>query len=290
MSPDLAAAEQFLCSSARLLERHRFAHLFGEGGPEPVLQALRAYRNPDGGFGHALEPDLRAPVSQPVGVQTAMEILHEAGADDDPMIGPACDFLGSIAHADGGVPFALDSVARYPRGPWWQPGGGSSLTQTAANAAALHTLGVSHPWLDGATAFCWRSIGGLDFSNPQAGLGYDVLFAVSFLDVVPDASRAEAALDALRAPLLASGLVAIDPGTAGDVQNPIGLSPRPGSRSRRLFDDDTIDRHLDALAGGQQEDGGWTFPWPEWNPAATLEWRGIVTVQALRTLRANGRL
>lgn len=289
MSPDLGAAEQFLCASARMLERHRFAHLFGAGGAEPVLQALRAYRNPDGGFGHALEPDLRAPSSQPVGVQTAMEILHEVGAHDDPMIGPACDFLSGIALPDGGIPFALDTAAGYPKGPWWEPAVVSSLTQTAANAAALLALGVSHPWLDGATAFCWQRIAAFDFSHPHPGLGYDLLFAVRFLDAVPDEARALAALDALRDPVRTSGLVALEPGP-GDLQSPLRLSPLPGARSRRLFDEATIARHLDALAAGEQPDGGWTFPWPEWNAAATLEWRGVVTIEALKVLRANGRL
>ncbi|MGH2687374.1 MAG: hypothetical protein ACRDKW_00990 [Actinomycetota bacterium] len=290
MTLRLDAAAQFLFSSARLLERHRFAHLFRGGPAEPVLQVLRAYRNPDGGFGHALEPDLRAPASQPVGVQTAMEILHETGARDDPMIGPACDFLSGIAHPDGGVPFALDSAAGYPKGPWWEPADVSSLTQTAANAAALLTLGVSHPWLGGAAAFCWQRIAAFGFSHPHPGLGYDLLFAVRFLDAAPDEARALAALDDLRDPVRTSGLVALEPGTPGDLQSPLGLSPEPGARSRLLFDDATIGRHLDALAAGQRSDGGWTFPWPEWNAAATLEWRGVVTVEALKVLRANGRL
>jgi hypothetical protein len=42
--------------------------------------------------------------------------------------------------------------------------------------------------------------------------------------------------------------------------------------------------------GWQREDGGWTFNWPAWSPLAELEWRGSVTVDALRVLRANGRL
>ena len=46
--------------------------------------ALRAYRNADGGFGHALEPDLRGTVSQPGGDPTALEVLDEAGVLDDP--------------------------------------------------------------------------------------------------------------------------------------------------------------------------------------------------------------
>jgi hypothetical protein len=51
-----------------------------------------------------------------------------------------------------------------------------------------------------------------------------------------------------------------------------------------------IERDLDALEAGQQEDGGWTFGWPAWNPVATYEWRGVITVHALRVLRAHGRV
>jgi hypothetical protein len=37
-------------------------------------------------------------------------------------------------------------------------------------------------------------------------------------------------------------------------------------------------------------DGGWTFNWPAWSPPAERDWRGFLTVDALRVLRANGRL
>jgi hypothetical protein len=57
-----------------------------------------------------------------------------------------------------------------------------------------------------------------------------------------------------------------------------------------LFDDKTITAHLDHLAAGQREDGGWTFNWLEWSAAAALDWRGVMTVEALLALRRNWRL
>src|SRR5439155_11107389 len=66
MAIDPVAAENFIWSAARLVDRHRYGMLFADGPAEAVVEALRAYRNPDGGFGHALEPDLRCPGSQPV--------------------------------------------------------------------------------------------------------------------------------------------------------------------------------------------------------------------------------
>jgi hypothetical protein len=220
-----------------------------------------------------------------------MEILHEVGADDDPMAGPAADWLASVTRDDGGIPFCLPSALPYPRGPWWQPADASSVTQTAANAAALHALGARHPWLERAGEFLWPRIEAFDLSGASTdpGLGYDVLFSIAFLDAVPDAGRADAALDTLAPRLRASGLVA-EPGAEGDVHTPLDLSPWPGSRSRRMFDADVIERDLDALAAAQLDDGGWTPGWPGWNLVATHEWRGILTVRAVRVLRANGRL
>ena len=58
----------------------------------------------------------------------------------------------------------------------------------------------------------------------------------------------------------------------------------------RLLSPGRIESGLDALEAGQHEDGGWDFDWAKWNPAAAWEWRGAVTVEALRTLRAYGRL
>jgi hypothetical protein len=282
MTVDFNAAATFIHANARVLEHRRFEHLF-EGGPaEPVLHALRAYRNDDGGFGHAIEPDMRAPISQPVGIHTTMEILHELGAHDDPMIGPAADWLQTITREDGGIPFVLQTEA--PHAPWWRYSDASSHTQTAANAAALHSLNVSHPWLEQADEFLFARIAELDASRLGEDLGpaYDLLFSVHFLDAHSDDARAAAALEAL------GPIPAAEPGT--EVPSPLDLSPTPGSRSRRLFEDALIERDLDALEQAQQDDGGWRVPWPDWNPAAAIEWRGVATVNALKTLRANGRL
>src|SRR5918995_6381538 len=79
MTIDLDAARTFIDTHARVLDRRRFESLTGEADEESVLAALLAYRNPDGGFGWALEPDLRTPTSQPVGAFHAFEILGEIG-------------------------------------------------------------------------------------------------------------------------------------------------------------------------------------------------------------------
>jgi len=282
---DLDRAADFIWLHARLVDRRRFAHAFLGAPAEPVVAAVRAYRNDDGGFGHALEPDIRTPTSQPGAVMHALEFLAEAGASGDSMVGAAADFLAGVTRGDGGVPFVLPTAAEHPRAPWWQPVDESSLTQTGANAAALIANRSAHPWLDGASAFCWERI-----DAGRVGDAYEALFAVAFLDAVPDGERAEAALDRLGPRLVEDGLVALEPGPPGQSHTPLHYAPWPDCRSRRLFAPDVVARHLDALAAVQQEDGGWTFDWPAWTPAVVHEWRGYLTVRALQVLRANGRI
>ena len=112
---------------------------------------------------------------------------------------------------------------------------------------------------------------------------------LAFLEHVPDRSRARAAFDRVGALLFERNLVALDPEAAGEVQTPLDFAPLPGSIARALFDDATIAAHLDHLAAAQRDDGGWMFNWLAWSPAAEADWRGFLTVDALRVLRANGR-
>ena len=49
-----------------------------------------------------------------------------------------------------------------------------------------------------------------------------------------------------------------------------------------------LEADLRRLAAGQHDDGGWTVDFPSSSPAATLEWRGYATVEAVQTLEAWG--
>jgi hypothetical protein len=166
----------------------------------------------------------------------------------------------------------------------------ASPIQTGQLAGTLYARpgrgqGPSHPWLERATTVMWQLIGQL--SEPTA---YPMFGILAFLQHVPDRGRAEAAFDKVGPLLLERGLVALDPEAAGEVHGPLDFAPLPGSIARRLFDEATIAAHLDHLARAQREDGGWMFNWPAWSPAAESDWRGFLTVDALRILRANGRL
>jgi hypothetical protein len=283
--PDRDAAAQFLASSGRVLDQRRYERLFAGGEAGPVRDAVAAYRNPDGGFGHGLEPDGRDPASHPAAIEIALRVLDEADAWDPGLVAGACDWLQANAPAEGGAVFVEPTIEGWPHAPWWvpEPGRPASLPPTGQIAGTLHARAVSHPWLDRATELLWTRIDALSAPGP-----YDLRGVLRFLDHVPDRERAERALKHV-APMLL-GVVSPDPHAAGETHSPLDFAPLPTSLARGVFDDAVISAHLDHLAAAQRDDGGWTFNWPAWSPAAEHDWRGYLTVSNLVTLRANGRL
>src|SRR4051812_19085105 len=109
MTIDIDAARQFLYANGRLIDRRRLATVLDGAPVEPLLTALRAYRNPDGGFGNALEPDVRCPASQPAATLQALDVLLDAAAHDDPMVADAAGWVAAVAEPDGGVTTVLPS-------------------------------------------------------------------------------------------------------------------------------------------------------------------------------------
>jgi hypothetical protein len=294
-TPDFDAAAEFLAARARVLDRRMFQRLFQGGPAAPVRDAVTAYRNEDGGFGHALEPDCRVAASQPAATEMALRLLDLAGAWDDALVAGAVDWLASVAPAQGGATFVLPSVSAGPHAPWWiaAEGNPASPIQTGEIAGTLYARGFSHPWLDGATEVMWRLIGQLTEpgSGAESGVlgGYEMFGVLAFLQHVPDRARAAEAMRRVGSLLLDRKLVALDPDAAGEVHGPLDFAPLPDSIARPLFDDAVIEAHLDHLAAAQRDDGGWMFNWSSWSPAAEADWRGFLTVDALRILRANGR-
>lgn len=282
MSDAFAAADQFLWTHARLLERRLFAVEFLDQSPGKVVDVLRGYQNPDGGFGHALEPDTRCPASLPIYVEVALQALTTVGASDERMVRAACDFLARVANdADvgGAVPLAFPVIESFPRAAHWTEWTyAPALNPTAGLVGLLYRLEVEHPWRDEAEAWCWRAI---DADVPDGA--HTLSEVLVFLEHVPARGRAEAAAVALSQRFTEMPDVHLDPKAPGYGLSPLHFAPTADARWRQLFTDAQIDAALDP-------DGGWPLTWEPPGETARLEWRGIVTLRALRTLSSYGRL
>lgn len=295
---NLDAAEAFIWNTARVIDRRRFDFLFRKGDAEPVVDALRAYRNADGGFGHALEPDGRGSDSQPLHALSALTLLDETGRFDDPMVGGLLDWFAANSAPDGGLPSFVPTARDYPHAPWWSTGDGGatgSLLPTANIVGVLLKNDIQHPWVERASAFCWQAIRAIETSHP-----YEVEGMLAFLDHTPERDDAEREAAWLGEIVAAQRLVVRDPEIAspdasvgygpGEIHTPLNYAPRPTSLARRWFSDAEIAHNLDLREREQQPDGGWMFNWGQWNVASTLAWRGALTVDTLALLRAYGRI
>jgi len=295
MSVDLDAAADFLAGSGRVLDRRRFDVLFGEGDPAAVLAAVDGYRNPDGGYGWGLEPDLRSRSSQPGGALHAFEAIADIAPATSGRARELCDWLDGVTLADGGLPFALPVPDAAACAPFWASADGreSSLQITAIVAATAHRVAAAdaavagHPWLARATEYCLAAVENLG-PDPQPMM---MAFAAQLLDAASATfPRAAELIEAIRPHVPADGLLHVAGGADDEYMRPLDFAPFAGGPARTLFSDDVVGRELERLADGQQPDGGWTVDFASYSPAATLEWRGARTVGALVILRANGVL
>jgi len=263
-----------------------FAHAFRDESAEAVRAAVLAYRNDDGGFGHAMEPDVRAPDSMPLHCEIALRALCDAGIRDARIATGVCDFLAMIAEPDGRVPLVTAKILDYPRAAHWSDPqtGGDSPNPTAALAGLLTWQGIEHRWLRRASEWCWTRL------EKPIGEAHEILNALTYLDHAPDRPRAEKLASRVAAQIDAANWYLKDPASSNYGVTPLQLCPRPDSIGRRAFADELIQSHLEALASRQMDDGGWPISWNAPSPASEFEWRGRWTLEALLCLRAYRRI
>src|SRR3954466_5374146 len=240
MTVGLTAAATFLAPSARVLDRRRFDLLFREGDAEAVLAAVDAYRNPDGGYGWGLEPDLRSRTSQPGGALHAFEAFADVAPRTTERARELCDWLAAVSLPDGGLPFALPVPDPAACAPFWASADSSrsSLQITAIVAIAAYRVAAfdpavaAHPWLARATEFGLTTLDGMD-TAPHA---MELAFAVQWLDAAaartPDAARL---VDRVRSWVPAEGVLHVDGGADDEFMRPLDFAPMPGGPARTLL-------------------------------------------------------
>lgn len=287
---DIDAATRFMALHARVLDRRRFDLLCGTGDAVSMLGALEGYRNPDGGYGWGIEPDLRSPESQPAGALHALEVFAEAGPQTSPDAAELCDWLEFATLGDGGLPFALPVTDPAGCAPFWAGADAetSSLHITAAVCSMAYRVAshdsdvAAHPWLAAATDYCLGEIETLSETPHAIALMYILHFLDAIIDSHPDA---EATLRGVVADHLPSnGSMPVAGGLTDERLNPLDFSPYSDRPLRALIDADAVAADRARWVAGQKDDGGWTVDFTSYSPIAALEWRGYATVRAISLL------
>jgi hypothetical protein len=306
-------ARAFLETQARPLDWAIFAHRF-EGAPaEEVVSALAAFQNDDGGFGHALEPDVRTPSSSALATGIGLDVLRELGCDaQHPMVRHAVRFL--LATHDPQTQtwrVAPHDTNDYPHAPWWHDEAGSlarafdgfqiipraQIVGLLHHYAALTRAGgkgqeIEAGWLDAVTADTLTAIEAMPAERLS---GDDLRYVLSLAETAALPARDRARLvHWLRA--VVPAVVTRDPEQWGTYCTPpLKVAPTPASPVADLLWDD-LQAYLDYQIAHQTAQGHWepTWTWGDVYPEAWKQakqaWRGHLTLETLTRLRAFGRL
>lgn len=273
MTLNLRNARDFVYANGVLWERLIFGHLFEGRSVQPVLAALRAYKNSDNGFGNALEHDLRCPDSHPLALEFLLRVLRRTGINPGDLLDGTAHWVEMQRREDGslGNPAAL---LDYPHAPWWNDGG-----QTAPDSITGHLLhfGRCSPSLAASTRrwveanLTLESLRAIDwlFMNYHA---HDYFMQV---DDFP-------ALEELREATIANILRCAEAAPASQHVVFFDFAPTPHAPLALAAENALIERCLATVANGQQEDGGW------WDEHHLPQWRSWTTICNLLTLRAFG--
>lgn len=274
----------FILTHARLLERRLFQVRFEGASPDSVGQVIRAYQNPDGGLGHALEPDVRCTTSQPLFVEAGLLALAQAGCRDSDLATSVCDFLDAVSDDKGLVPAILKDARDFPlAGHWGHASVVPDMNVTIGICGLLHYQGVEHPWLTRATETCCEGV----LKDPPRE-AHTLLGVARLADHLPDRSLGISLFDAIAQALPKAEWFIADAPVESYGLTPLDFAFEPTSVWRQLFSQEQINAHLEDLLNRQLPDGGWPIRWEAPGPVAALEWRGHLTLNAICRLNAYG--
>lgn len=297
-SDSFRRARAFVLDHARPLERALFAHEFEGGSAEAVWHALQVFANADGGFGHALEPDCRAPDSSTLATITAFPLLRRTGAPaDHPLVVGGVRYLvDSCERAWPGWRALPPSANDHPRAFWWNHDPAAPRTDeqwsnpSAAVVACLHHYPAEVP-PDLLQAVTEKAFAVLD-AQADTLSGHDFLTFVELAESLPAPLNTRVWS---RLKTRARTAILTDPAQwTGYGVRPLWAVTHPQSP---LMDglDDAVLAHLDYEIDQQQPDGSW-HPFWSWGrfetdwATARREWQGQLTVKTLTALKAFGRL
>jgi hypothetical protein len=294
------ASRQFIETTARPLEIARFRHVFAGTPVEVIFDALRSYQNSDGGFGHALEPDLRAEESSALCTSIAFQVLRSTQTKPAPsLVTMGIQYLlDTLDRTEGHWRIIPPSAERSPHAPWWnqtsreEEFNGFSLNPTAEILGYLYDYQTRVP------------------GEVFALLSDRVLFHLSRLEEIKmhdllcclRLSQTETLPKAICEPLAQMLGRFIPASVACNPEDWSGYSLRP----LQVVDNpespfmpelrEAVGVNLNYEISSQNQDGSWTPTWT-WGGAypddwliAQREWSGIITLEKLLLLKKFGRI
>ncbi len=293
-------AREFVKAKARAVDRALFDYTFESGTPDAVWDALGAFANQDGGFGHSIEPDCRLPSSSALGTITAFQYLIQTEAPaDHPLAKNGIQYLmDTYDRSQKGWHMLPPEVNNHPRAAWWNYDPAKAdkdvvehwSNPSAAVVANLHRYRelVPSDFLREVTDKAMRV-----FEEKRETIeGHDYLPFIELAEAIPGPLRASI-WSALKKQ--AHAAIVTDPAQwTGYGIRPLWAVSDPACPLMQVLEE-AVNAHLEFEIDRQQRDGSWHPFWSwgqfdaEWE-VAKIEWQGQLTVKLLRVLKAFGRI
>jgi hypothetical protein len=296
---DFERARRFIEDHGRPLEVARL-HVFFDGAPaEEVIKELAHFQNPEGGFGRALESDLRTPDSSALATSVAFQILREVGAKNNELAAPAVDYLlHTIDQSRLRWAMIPESAENSPHAPWWSQAGLQEsfgffrLNPTAELLGYLYDYAELVPvnLLDALSEQILLRLKALDVIGM-----HDFLSVKRLTETKPLKSSYRQSLLEQLFRLMDSALVR-DPDQWTDYGlKPLQVADSPDSSFYPALQE-LIPVNLDFEIAAQNEDGSWPVSWswgglfPEIWEIGRAEWSGVITLMHLIDLKNYDRI
>ena len=294
----LDQAHNYIRKFGRPLEKELFNfHFTNEGDSKKVISELEKFQNSDGGFGNALEADLRTDKSSALAISFALPILVDVGAKADSEIvkGLINYLIKALDRENLRWEITTKETQNKPHAPWWAGDTLSNFRGCFANPrgtilGCLANLEALPRELD-----CVLEDTVSFFSSPPGKLTmHDIICGIDLVNSKIDEEFKERFRDKLLEATLED--VERDSAKWNEYSSwPIWFVPRPKSFAYEELKD-LIQENLEIFAKSQLEDGSWAVPWSwegsfpdEW-AKAEQEWKGVLIVKYLKAFKSFGML
>jgi hypothetical protein len=278
-----------------------YSHHFEGAAVDTVLRELSTFRNDDGGFGNALEPDYRAPESSALATSMALEILEEIRVErEEPLVRGAVDWLSERYETGKRVwRFIPVRSTPAPQAPWWNADhldetfAGFVVNPRAKILAHLRRYPnlVSGTWIDDLT----REVTEVVEDLPDE-VSVNTFLAVRDLanaeNLEPDLQRR---LESVLRRWIPQSVETDPTGWNGYCLKPLAVADHPTSLWTGILGR-AVEANLDYEIDNQAPDGSWQPNW-DWGKTgdeawdmARREWSGILTLKNLRVFTSYGRI
>lgn len=291
-----AEVREYLVRHGRSLDLALYEFHVGKGDSDAVLQELRKYQNDDGGFGHAIEPDLRIPHSSALGTCVAFQFLTEVDAgNEEPSVHSGVDyFVRSFDDELVGWRIIPPEANDYPHAPWWDYerslktfGWGNPSAEILGYLIRYRALLEDDSLIDRVLAKAFNRLKEIDEPEFHELLNYMRLYQHVDADVQ----------SALLEPLaeLIQRAVVVDPGKWGSYgATPLTFARSPESPFAKLFAQEVLNDNLRFMMNAMIDDSHWEPNWhwggtyPQAWAQARVEWSSMITVDILLILENHG--